>query len=330
MRISRVLGPRPDPQPSCPLQFREGADLPETVPHFCSDWAMYEQLGLMQKFIAIGIELQLFSWYECDSIFWYWDYLLSARLRLQTNFAATRQQVERQKAAIAAAEAQEAAEAADRERRAKNKKKGKKDKKAKKAATDAAAAAAAAAAPPEEPLDTIEHVTLEIHRLQCRGVFRFMAALVHGDLVTKPQFALAADPELRFIHRFAAFSPVTTPQHLTYDMFAESCDFSDYKPEQLFQASSDCFREVVKWVDALQYCPDVTEQIIADYTALKKVAVSNRLAIAQVLRAGGPGGTGGAASGSEGGGGSEIDFQYEIHPYHPKIVLKPTRVLKSV
>ena len=83
-------------------KFRDENELPDTVPHFCADWSLYEQLGLMETYIALGVELQLFTWYECDSVFWYWDYLLSARLRLQTSFAANRQQVERQKAAIAA------------------------------------------------------------------------------------------------------------------------------------------------------------------------------------------------------------------------------------
>ena len=66
----------------------------------------------------------------------------------------------------------------------KDKKKGKKDKKAKRAAEDAAAAVAAAAAP-AEPSDTVDHVILEIERLQCRGVFRFMAALVHSGIVDR-------------------------------------------------------------------------------------------------------------------------------------------------
>ena len=86
------------------------------------------------------------------------------------------------------------------------------------------------------------------------------------------------------------------------------------------QAASDCFREVVKWVDALQYCSDTTEQIVADFAALKKVAVTNNVAIAQVLRSRSGGGE----------GRKEVEFNYELHSKHPKVVLVPAKVLKSV
>ena len=71
---------------------------------------------------------------------------------------------------------------------------------------------------------------------QCRGVFRFIAALLHGKAVLKPEYSTKADPALRFHHRFAAFAPVAVPQHLTWDMFLESSDYSDYQAEHLYQA----------------------------------------------------------------------------------------------
>ena len=48
---------------------------------------------------------------------------------------------------------------------------------------------------------------------------------------------------------------------------------------------------------------------------MKKVAVSNSVAIAQVRRAGGGAGGGGASA-------RDVELQYEIHPHHPTVVLR--------
>merc|ERR1711998_638235 len=53
----------------------------------------------MQQHVSLGIELELYSFHECDAAcaYWYWEYLISASLHVTTTVMSSKEELERLK-----------------------------------------------------------------------------------------------------------------------------------------------------------------------------------------------------------------------------------------
>lgn len=64
---------------------------------YLNNWALVEVLAMMQHHVSLGVELELFSAHECSSVFWYWEYLISAYVHILTAALASKEELERLK-----------------------------------------------------------------------------------------------------------------------------------------------------------------------------------------------------------------------------------------
>jgi Arc/MetJ-type ribon-helix-helix transcriptional regulator len=88
--------------------------LPETTPHYASNWSMREALYLMELHIRTGAQLELYSGRELCAVYFYWDYLLSAIVHIDNvllegkqQLRALQQQLDAETAAAAAQQQQQ-------------------------------------------------------------------------------------------------------------------------------------------------------------------------------------------------------------------------------
>eukprot|EP00903_Cladosiphon_okamuranus_P014294 g13276.t1 len=90
--------------------------LAPTTQRYMSKWALTEVLGLMHRYLQIGVELQLPSAHEWSGTYWYWDYVMTTKMMTEGSLREAKEQLEEVKAQIEGEreqrEAQEAAEAA--------------------------------------------------------------------------------------------------------------------------------------------------------------------------------------------------------------------------
>ncbi|CAM9614987.1 unnamed protein product, partial [Laminaria digitata] len=90
--------------------------LATTTVRYMAKWALSEVLGLMHRFLQIGVELQLPSEHEWPSTYWYWDYVMTTKIMTDASLQEAKEQLEAVKTQMeeertAAKDAQEAAEA---------------------------------------------------------------------------------------------------------------------------------------------------------------------------------------------------------------------------
>ncbi|CAN0040157.1 unnamed protein product, partial [Hapterophycus canaliculatus] len=92
--------------------------LASSTQRYMSKWALTEVLGLMHRYLQIGVELQLPSAHEWASTYWYWDYVMTTKIMTEASLRESKEQLEAVKAQMeeeraVTKRAQEAAEAAE-------------------------------------------------------------------------------------------------------------------------------------------------------------------------------------------------------------------------
>ncbi|CBJ30997.1 conserved unknown protein [Ectocarpus siliculosus] len=96
------------------LQYGLGAG----TQRYMSKWALTEVLGLMHRYLQIGVELQLPSAHEWSGMFWYWDYVMTTKMMAEGSLKESKDQLEAVKAQmeeerVMAKELQQVAQAAE-------------------------------------------------------------------------------------------------------------------------------------------------------------------------------------------------------------------------
>ncbi|CAN0363274.1 unnamed protein product, partial [Ectocarpus sp. 12 AP-2014] len=83
------------------LQYGLGAG----TQRYMSKWALTEVLGLMHRYLQIGLELQLPSAHEWSGMFWYWDYVMTTKMMAEGSLKESKDQLEAVKAQMEVSEA---------------------------------------------------------------------------------------------------------------------------------------------------------------------------------------------------------------------------------
>jgi hypothetical protein len=201
---------------------------------YCSGWVLEQVLGLMTRHLMLGLELELYSIHELDSIFWYLDFVLGQQLhnrqmavmmlqqmwQMEEQLKLQREEEAKGKKELedgdvpaedkggsgceggdgaGAKKQQSAAAVAAAVVGKKKKKKGKKDKGALEKVEDDDAATTSESQAPISPL-LPGQLVLDAERAVCRGLFRFIAALRMDGSIATPEFKYGS-PELRFKNR---------------------------------------------------------------------------------------------------------------------------------
>eukprot|EP00617_Octactis_speculum_P020933 CAMPEP_0185764208 /NCGR_PEP_ID=MMETSP1174-20130828/23131_1 /TAXON_ID=35687 /ORGANISM="Dictyocha speculum, Strain CCMP1381" /LENGTH=751 /DNA_ID=CAMNT_0028446643 /DNA_START=3 /DNA_END=2258 /DNA_ORIENTATION=+ len=312
--------------------FRHQLQLEPTVPPHLSDWAMGHVCALMQRHIALGIELELFSNHEVAVVFWYWEYLLSMQIhtsmraelakaewhRRQTIITSGREEAAAAAAGMAATKKSEGSRGG-RGSHGSNKKKGKQLRKAEKKKKNNAESKDEQQQ--QQPL-LLSDLRLHTSRSLCRGAFRILAALQGLENVGKVgQSALFTAPACRFKHRFKAYTVIQTPPCLNYEDFADQCIQLGDSPQQahaLLETANQSFRQAIKFSDKMAAMELIAGEALDDCLRFKKVAVANSMLVAKLLHSLRQTGNLSVTSG-------DIDLDYEIHNLYPvvKVVSSP-------
>ena len=100
---------------------------------------------------------------------------------------------------------------------------------------------------------SLEYTLLTAHRLLCRGMVRYIAALRQAGLLSDPpkSITMFTTPQIRFQKRFEPFSILPQPQPLSYEDYAQGSDFSAVRSEDLVRSAGDCFRQCKSVIERL-------------------------------------------------------------------------------
>uniref|UniRef100_UPI00358DE771 N-alpha-acetyltransferase 35, NatC auxiliary subunit isoform X2 n=1 Tax=Myxine glutinosa TaxID=7769 RepID=UPI00358DE771 len=160
-----------------------------------STWVLYHNLRIMIHYILSGFELELYNVHEYHYIFWYLSELLYGWL-IST---------------LSRADAAQLAEErfTEEAQKSRSSKKVKKKKRAR-------------------PLG--REITMnQAHQSYCAGMYKAMVGFDLDGKVVKPKFKFDSE-EVRFEHRFAAFSGVITPPPVHYKQFKEMTNLGKFNP----------------------------------------------------------------------------------------------------
>ena len=290
--------------------FREANDLDAaSTPAYATNYVIVQTLRLMERHVALGIELGLYPyWYDLSQAFWYRDFLLTALLNVMSTLEKEKMERKILEHQIKMEQEEEEKRHAPQEHTCSLKKAGsgkkKKGKKAKGASphpslyTHASAIDAISKISPESFEDRIDFTIISLRRSLCRGTVRLIAALQQAQLFHNPPdtMSIFTTHKRMFEKRFDVFSDLPQPPSLSYDDYKRGSDFSAVNSKDLIASTKECFRAAKSCVDRLlevilphdtTVIPVITEQrknedlYISirreEIMALAKVCVSNSL-----------------------------------------------------
>ena len=94
--------------------------------------------------------------------------------------------------------------------------------------------------PPEELAPSLEESFCRIEQLMCRGLVRFIAALLLDERLLYPRHRYDNE-QVRYEHRFAPFLSVDSPVFVMYDQFKSKVNFSECPLQELYRMVGECF-----------------------------------------------------------------------------------------
>ena len=235
---------------------------PERLVNTLDIWALKWIIRLMNEFLLLGFELELYAIYEVDFILWYLDYISKS----------TADNRKRMDQFLQLEYAYETAQA--KAAKKKKKKKGSKIKQLKK----------------PKQLDFIEFDRVEeiIYGYLSYGLLCFLLALRRENKHADPDLKFG-DNHTRFLHRTAPFDNMR-PGRPSYENFLKLSDVTKYDATQIYDNAVDTFQKAKEaaslGLKALQRRPDLP-QWHQDYQAetmraLARVALSNTLSVAKL------------------------------------------------
>lgn len=226
----------------------------ETTASYASNYVIVQTIRVMDRHVCIGIRIGLYpKWYDLSTAYWYRDFLLSAMINIRGSIE--KERVERKAMELRIKLEEEEAKQSNAAKR-QNTKKGKKKGKKKEPGPDTIREAAiqeAARVTEEDFEDRLEYTLLTAHRLLCRGMVRYIAALRQAGLLSDPpkSITMFTTPQIRFQKRFEPFSVLSQPPPLSYEDFAQGSDFSAVRSEDLVRSAGDCFRQCKSVIERL-------------------------------------------------------------------------------
>ncbi len=170
-------------------------NIPEaSYPRYFTAWTMGIVLRMMQQYLTLGFQLELYDVEEYVPMLWYMDCLSSTRMQV---LQSTLQFLEQMNAHV-----------------------------------NATAQNPSAQKPPP-PTPAIlqlqwEIQKLQVHRALGRGICQFLSALYRDGVLKTTKYAYGS-PLIRFEHRVAPFQVVDFPSPLQYEDFVHNNDFSKYE-----------------------------------------------------------------------------------------------------
>ncbi|KDO26284.1 hypothetical protein SPRG_08359 [Saprolegnia parasitica CBS 223.65] len=239
-----------------------------TYPRYFTAWALEQTLGLMQQYLYLGFELDLYASSEFGTMYCYLDYLLGTRIHNLTNAWSF---VEKLKTMT---RPESSPPPAPTKAPKKNAKKGGKP-------------AAKAKAEPEAIVDPIkekyalEIALLETHRALVRAMFQYVVGLQLDGLLPA-DLPVYGSPEIRYAHRFLPFQKLQYPQPLSHAEMTRNCDFSQYDVHVVYQSSDECFKMARGHIEQVLAKPSLPARLALELKALTKVCVSNGVYLAQL------------------------------------------------
>jgi hypothetical protein len=245
------------------LNYCMEQQIPTSSPPYFSEYVLYNLLGLMDHYIALGLELSLYvGHHDLATAYWYREALLSSlvntRMAMQSQKLKARQDKVHQ------------------ETKSKGKKRG--ANKAKKNHTGTQSKA--------DLNDEFDLLLMTLKRNLCRGSSRFIAALSQAELLLPDSFEFTTN-EIRFSKRFQPFACAATPKPLTYNDFLVGSDYTKVKQSDLLAATADSFTSAKVNVDMMltKYAQldswSITEEKMR---ALAKVCVGNSVYLMKLSR----------------------------------------------
>ena len=269
------------------------------------NWALGHSLSLMEQCLALDVSLELIAApRELEQVFWYWEYLLAAKMTISANASrhrvVMRDTLARQPNAPPLTPADAALEQLCDDR------------------------------------DEAQDRLIRAKRCLCRGLHR-LCATTRDDNTKEAPFADDAKPgnagesvyvaaHLRFAKRFAMFACFADPPHVSfadYERIAQRQRDHD-AANGLRESASDLFasaKQLIEHTSKIGKDPDAVlvaaDADAPDLRALAKVAVANRINIARDSKATAHKKSADAAAPPT----LEIDFTY--HEHFPVLSLAP-------
>jgi len=202
---------------------RQELNAGEVFPPYFTQYALYFTVWLMDHYVALGIELGLYSGHhDLSTAFWYRDFLLASLLNtvqlIKNSKRVSKEFIYNPQL-----------------RGIFGKQNGNKEVE-NETITD------------DELQEDIDAMIIGLKRSLCRGIVRFITALNQAEMVKKRTFEFTSF-EKRFQKQFEPFLALAQPPPLSYDDFREGSDFSNVSQADLLSSTSDCFKKCKEMVD---------------------------------------------------------------------------------
>ena len=191
-----------------------------------ASWVINHLLHLMIDYVVLGFEYSLYSPFEFHYVYWYLEYLYGW---LHTTWKTADHL--NSEPSVAAGKG--------------SKKKGKKGRR--------------------ETAEKREREVAIVHvkRLVSVGMMRAFEALILEEKVPFPPFEYGSQ-SLCFLHRFAAFASIVTPQLLTYEDYIQLAGLHNYRGQDinLYEAASRHFSSAKATIEALSHPSDELQGLL--------------------------------------------------------------------
>lgn len=222
---------------------RHDLNLGEHTPPFYLQYVLCTTVILMDHFVILGIELELFQGqHDLGVAYWYRDFLLSTLL---TTMSQMRQTMAKRLHGV---------------NHNGDQKQG--------------------SQPSKEDQETdFAFRTVGYKRSMCRGLVRFIAALNQAEIVKNDIYEFTSHAE-RFRKRFDPFAGILQPPPLTYDDFMMGSDFTGVTSMDLLASTAECFKQCKIIVDDLSETllaigPDDINERDENLRKSRKISVGN-------------------------------------------------------
>lgn len=208
-------------------------------------------IELMDQFVDVGVELQLFcNEHELAVAYWYRDYLTSSLLSQTNNLRLAKLEPKQAEPAE-----QQHLLAASKSQQKGGKRKGKSKRNHANGNTGSTIpnnmTNTSSSAPSAEELeDDFEFLLLNVKRGLCRGLVRFFAATRQAGISTERRYEFTSNDRI-FEKRFEGFAAILQPPPLSYEDYEKGSDFSNVSQKDLLLSTADCFNTSKSMVDRL-------------------------------------------------------------------------------
>jgi hypothetical protein len=248
-------------------------------------------IELMDKFVDLGVELQLFcNEHELAVAYWYRDFLTSSLLSQMNNMRLAKLDAKQTGPAEPPVPARTKSQQKAGKKKAKSKRSipsgnGNNSSPSKGVFTSVTVSDSTS---PEDREEDFEFLLLNLKRGLCRGLVRFFAAIRQAGLIQERKYEFTSNERI-FEKRFEAFAGIQQPPPLSYEDYLKGSDFSKVSQKDLLSSTVDCFTMSKSMVDRLltqiqlmdpNYLPIREHEL----NQLAKVCIGNSIYLQKLLQ----------------------------------------------